>query len=85
MKKVLTNLLLRYPAMMFMSVDLPAPDGPMIAVSSPDLNLPDTPYIIDKKYYAAKTKAQYHKKPYTHPQRGITKNMKCGERKCCKI
>lgn len=27
---------------MFNSVDFPAPDGPMIAVTSPDLNSPDT-------------------------------------------
>lgn len=27
---------------MFRSVDFPAPEGPMIAVNSPDLNSPDT-------------------------------------------
>lgn len=31
-----------YPANTFMSVLLPAPDGPRIAVSSPDLNKPLT-------------------------------------------
>ena len=42
-KKMLTRLLVLYPAMMFMRVDLPAPLGPRIAVSSPDLNFPLTP------------------------------------------
>lgn len=30
------------PVKMFNKVDLPAPEGPMIAVNSPDLNSPDT-------------------------------------------
>lgn len=32
------------PVRMFSSDDLPAPDGPMMAVSSPDLKHPDTPF-----------------------------------------
>lgn len=32
-----------YPVKMFNNVDLPAPDGPIIAVSSHDLNSPETP------------------------------------------
>lgn len=30
------------PVKMFSNVDFPAPDGPIIAVNSPDLNFPDT-------------------------------------------
>lgn len=30
----------------FIREDLPAPDGPMMAVSWPDLNSPDTPFKI---------------------------------------
>ena len=32
-----------YPAKMFMRVLFPAPDGPIIAVNSPGLRLPETP------------------------------------------
>lgn len=32
------------PVKIFNSVDLPAPLGPIIAVNSPDLNSPDTPF-----------------------------------------
>lgn len=34
------------PARIFSSVDFPAPDGPIIAVSSPDLNSPVKPFKI---------------------------------------
>jgi len=30
-----------YPARMFISEDFPAPEGPIMAVSSPDGNIPD--------------------------------------------
>lgn len=33
-----------YPARMFMSVDFPAPEGPIIATSSPLLNFPEIPF-----------------------------------------
>lgn len=33
-----------YPARMFMSVDFPAPEGPMMATSSPLLNFPEIPF-----------------------------------------
>lgn len=33
-----------YPVRMFSSEDFPAPEGPIIAVSSPELNFPDTPF-----------------------------------------
>ena len=45
----LTKLVVLYPAMRFMTVDLPAPLGPMMAVNSPDLNFPLTPF--NKLYY----------------------------------
>ena len=32
------------PVKIFKSDDLPAPDGPIIAVSSPERNSPDTPF-----------------------------------------
>lgn len=32
------------PVKIFNNVDLPAPLGPIIAVNSPDLNSPDTPF-----------------------------------------
>lgn len=35
-----------YPARMLSSVDFPAPEGPRIAVSSPDLNCPLSPLKI---------------------------------------
>lgn len=34
------------PVRIFNSDDFPAPEGPIIAVNSPDLNSPDTPFII---------------------------------------
>lgn len=36
---------------MFSREDFPAPEGPMMAVSSPEQNLPDTPFstILDPK------------------------------------
>lgn len=35
-----------YPAKIFNIVDFPAPDGPIMAVSSPDRNAPDIPCRI---------------------------------------
>lgn len=35
-----------YPAKISINVDFPAPDGPIIAVSSPDLNSPFKPFKI---------------------------------------
>jgi len=40
---ILTHL---YPVRMFSSVDFPAPEGPIIAVSSPDRSLPLTDFRI---------------------------------------
>lgn len=36
-----TNITYINPVRMFKSVDFPAPEGPMMAVNSPDLNSPD--------------------------------------------
>lgn len=45
---------------MLSSVDLPAPDGPIIAVNSPDLNLPLTDFKIT--FSSAKKKKQMDNK-----------------------
>lgn len=42
-----TNKTYLYPARTLRSVDFPAPDGPSIAVNSPDLNWPLTPLNIN--------------------------------------
>lgn len=42
-EKLKTQATYIYPVKMFNNVDLPAPDGPIIAVSSHDLNSPETP------------------------------------------
>lgn len=44
MKMRIKNSTYKYPVKMFNNVDLPAPLGPIIAVNSPDLNSPDTPF-----------------------------------------
>ena len=35
-----------YPARIFNKVDFPAPEGPNMAVNSPDLNCPEIPFNI---------------------------------------
>ena len=35
-----------YPARMFINVDFPAPEGPIIAVNFPEVNFPEIPLSI---------------------------------------
>lgn len=49
-----------YPAKMLSKVDFPAPEGPMIAVSSPEQNFPLTAFNNDLK--PEKLKCRFIKK-----------------------
>lgn len=46
------------PVKMLRSVLLPAPEGPIIAVNSPDLNSPETPF---KMVFVATKKKRKHR------------------------
>ena len=50
-----------YPDKTFSKVDFPAPDGPIIAVSSPVINVPDTPFRI----FLPETKDHYYELKFT--------------------
>lgn len=59
-----------YPARMFMSVDFPAPEGPMMATSSPLLNFPEIPFR--RVLYPAKSRSREpsgdHRACWFHPR-----------------
>lgn len=64
---------------MFIREDFPAPDGPMIAVSSPEGNIPDMLFSIHLsaeirekvKYIIASTTSYCTSSSYQHNMRGL--------------